>query len=146
MNTNKRLAYVGLAAVTAVFMGTSALVLAEEPTTPSGQKEEKQATGPCKTRWLEKLTKELDLTKEQQAKVKEALDIQKEQITAVKNDNSLDQQAKKTRMKEITSKSRESIKALLTSEQTAIYDEMHKKHKNHKVKDNNCNGSKTSGT
>jgi Spy/CpxP family protein refolding chaperone len=67
------------------------------------------------------MTKELNLTADQQAKLKPILEEQQKQIEAVWQDTSLTEEAKMAKKKEIKSATSTQIKALLTSEQQEKY-------------------------
>jgi Spy/CpxP family protein refolding chaperone len=61
--------------------------------------------------------KELNLTADQQAKMKEIRKDYKIKIESVKNDNALSQEQKKDRMKELMKRQQEQVKMILTKEQ-----------------------------
>jgi uncharacterized protein YgiM (DUF1202 family) len=67
------------------------------------------------------MTKELNLTADQQAKLKPILEEQQKQIETVWQDTSLTDDAKKAKKKEIKSATSTQIKALLTAEQQEKY-------------------------
>jgi len=74
-----------------------------------------------KVSWM---TKELNLTADQQAKLKPILEDQQKQIEAVWQDTSLSEDAKMARKKEIKQNTSTQIKALLTTEQQDKYASM----------------------
>ena len=71
-----------------------------------------------KVSWM---TKELNLSSDQQAKLKPVLEDQQKQIEAVWQDTSLSDDAKKAKKKEIKSATSTQITALLNSDQQAKY-------------------------
>ena len=72
----------------------------------------KKMTAEEKLSWM---TKELNLTADQQAKLKPILEDQQKQIEAVWKDTSLSEDAKKTKKAEIKGATNTQIKALLTT-------------------------------
>ena len=74
----------------------------------------KKMTAEEKLSWM---TKELNLTADQQAKLKPILEDQKKQIEAVWKDTSLSEDAKKTKKAEIKGATNTQIKALLDATQ-----------------------------
>jgi periplasmic protein CpxP/Spy len=66
---------------------------------------------------LEWLSKQLNLTDDQKAKVKPILDDQGKQMRAVREDTSLSQEQKRDKMKEIHEKTDSQINDILTPEQ-----------------------------
>lgn len=78
----------------------------------------KKMTVDEKVSWM---TKELNLTADQQAKLKPILEDQQKQIEAVWQDASLSEDAKKAKKTEIKSEFSTKIKALLTTEQQEKY-------------------------
>jgi Spy/CpxP family protein refolding chaperone len=63
------------------------------------------------------LGKELNLTADQQAKMKEIRKDYKSKIELVKNDNALTQDQKKTKLKDLMKQQQEQVKMILTKEQ-----------------------------
>ncbi len=63
------------------------------------------------------LEKELNLTADQQAKMKEIRKEYKAKIEAIKTDNALSQDQKKTKMQELMKQQQEQVKMILTKEQ-----------------------------
>ena len=76
---------------------------------------------------LDRLTKELNLSKDQQDKIKPILEDQQKQMQALREDTSSDQQTRFGKMRDIHKSSTEQIRAVLTSEQQTKFDEMQKK-------------------
>ena len=76
---------------------------------------------------LDRLTKELNLTKDQQDKIKPILDDQMKQAQALRSDTSLSQQDRMSKMRDIHKSSTEQIRAVLTPDQQTKYDELQKK-------------------
>ena len=76
---------------------------------------------------LDRLTTELNLTKDQQDKIKPILEDQQKQMQALRDDTSSDQQTRFAKMRDIHKSSTEQIRAVLTSDQQTKFDEMLKK-------------------
>ena len=73
---------------------------------------------------LKMLTEKLDLTDDQQAKVKPILEDQAAQMKALHDDSSLAPEDKRAKMKEVHKSSTEKINAILTPDQRATYELM----------------------
>ncbi|HEY7616894.1 MAG TPA: hypothetical protein VH744_08830 [Terriglobales bacterium] len=71
------------------------------------------------------MAKELNLTADQQAKLKPILEDQQKQIEAVWQDTSLSDEAKKAKKTEIKSSTNTQIKALLSTEQQEKFASLH---------------------
>ncbi len=69
------------------------------------------------------LAKELTLTDDQKKKVLTALEDQQKQRQALMGDTSLSQEDRMTKMREISTKTNDAIKAVLNDEQKKKYDE-----------------------
>jgi len=75
----------------------------------------------------QRLTKKLNLSEDQQTKVKAVLEDQHKQMEALHNDSSTAQQDKRSKMREIHENSNTQIKAILNQDQQKKYDEMEQK-------------------
>ncbi|HEY2038902.1 MAG TPA: Spy/CpxP family protein refolding chaperone [Edaphobacter sp.] len=73
------------------------------------------------------LTKQLNLTSDQQTQVKGINDDSRSQMMAVRNDTSMSQADKRTKMMDIRKSSDDKIRALLTDEQKTKFDAMQAK-------------------
>jgi periplasmic protein CpxP/Spy len=73
------------------------------------------------------LTKQLNLTSDQQAKVQEALQSERSQMESVHQDSSLSQQDRHAKMMEIRKSTDAQIRGLLDSNQQKKWDEMQAK-------------------
>jgi Spy/CpxP family protein refolding chaperone len=71
---------------------------------------------------LEELTQKLTLTPDQQKQVGDLIKSSREQMKALHEDDSMSEDDKRAKMKEITSTTRSQIRALLTPAQQAIFD------------------------
>ncbi len=75
-------------------------------------------------RQLERLTKELGLSSDQQAQIKPLLVDRQQKMQALFQDQSLSQDDRRQKMRSIGEASRASIKALLTDDQKQKFDAM----------------------
>jgi Spy/CpxP family protein refolding chaperone len=66
---------------------------------------------------MEMLTEALTLTPEQSAKIKPLVERDREKIAALRDDQSLSQEDRRTKMREISRSRMEEIRAILTPEQ-----------------------------
>jgi Spy/CpxP family protein refolding chaperone len=71
---------------------------------------------------LEELTQKLTLTADQQKQVGDLIKSSREQMKTLHEDESMSDEDKRAKMKEITSTTRSQIRALLTPAQQAIFD------------------------
>ena len=92
------------------------------PAAPQGQMEPRGRD--MHSRQLEMLTQKLNLTADQQSKVKDIDEDTGKQMMAVRNDTSLSQDDKRAKMMDIRKSSQEKIRALLTDDQKTKYDAM----------------------
>ncbi|RZU42798.1 hypothetical protein [Edaphobacter modestus] len=70
------------------------------------------------------LTQKLNLTTDQQAQVKSINDDARSQVMALRNDTSMSNDDKRSKMMEIRKTSQDKIRAVLTDDQKTKYDEM----------------------
>ena len=75
-------------------------------------------------RQLEMLTQKLNLTADQQTKVKAIDEDAGKQMMAVRNDTSLSQEDRRAKMMDIRKSSQEKIRGILTDDQKTKYDAM----------------------
>jgi Spy/CpxP family protein refolding chaperone len=76
---------------------------------------------------LKRMTKQLKLSDDQQAKVKPILEEQRNQMQQLRSDSSLSQDEKMGKMRELRQQSSSQIKALLNDQQQKKFDEVQKK-------------------
>ena len=76
---------------------------------------------------LDHMTKELNLTSDQQTKIKTILDDQQKQAQALRDDTSLSQQDRMSKMRDIHKSTMEQVRAQLTADQQTKFDEMQKR-------------------
>lgn len=75
-------------------------------------------------RQLEMMTKELNLTPDQVTQAKAINDDSRKQMMALRDDSSLDQDARRSKMMDIRKTSQTKIRGILTDEQKTKYDAM----------------------
>jgi len=80
---------------------------------------------------VQHLTKALNLTTDQQAKVKSILEDQKSQMTALKQNTSMSQEDRRAKFQAIHQDAQQKIQAVLTDEQKAKFEQLQARHKEH---------------
>jgi len=96
---------------------------------PSAQPEHWHGHGqPDPAKRTEMLTKQLDLTSDQQPKVLEALKSEQSQMEKLRSDSSLSQEDRRGKMMEIRKSTNDQIRALLTTDQQKKWDDMQSRH------------------
>jgi protein CpxP len=95
-------------------------MLAQDPPAPAAQQGPRG--GGRGGNQVEMLTKRLDLTPDQVTQVKAIDDDQMKQSAAVRNDSSLEQDARRSKMMDIRKASQDKIRAVLTDDQKTKYD------------------------
>jgi periplasmic protein CpxP/Spy len=99
-----------------------------QQSTPAAQSE--MHHGPHANR-LEWLSKELNLTEEQKAKVKPILEDQEKQMHAIHEDNSLSQEQRHEKMMQLHETTHSQINAILTPDQQKKFAELKEQHMAH---------------
>jgi Spy/CpxP family protein refolding chaperone len=94
--------------------------------TPEQQAKLQELRAQRKTEMYNRMSAELGLTADQQTQIKAIMDKKQADMAAVRADTSLTPEAKVARIKEIRDASMAQIRALLTPEQQAKLDAMHK--------------------
>jgi periplasmic protein CpxP/Spy len=102
-------------------------MLAQDPPAPAAQQGMRGGRGGNQ---VEMLTKRLDLTPDQVTQVKAIDDDQMKQSAAVRNDSSLEQDARRSKMMDIRKASQDKIRAVLTDDQKTKYDALLEEMKN----------------
>ncbi len=114
--------------ILAIFCAISAQSFAQAPTaataTATAEKMEKPVGAPAPK--MESWKSLLGLTPEQDAKMKEIGKAYKEKNEAIKNDATLDKDAKKAKSKELQAANETELKAVLSAEQFTKYMEIKK--------------------
>lgn len=104
-----------LVLVAAMLVGSAAVATAQEPQ-PQGQRQGGRGMG------MGMLMQGITLTAEQQAKVDSINAKYMTERRAIMQDESLDQDARRAKGRELMGKQRDELKALLTDEQKKVFD------------------------
>jgi periplasmic protein CpxP/Spy len=80
---------------------------------------------------LQHMTKALNLTDDQQQKIKRILESQSQQMQTLRQDTTMSQQDKWTKMREIHQATNDQIKPILTTDQQQKWEQMQARHKDH---------------
>lgn len=110
-----------------VALFTGALILALPLSAQSDQKgprEGGKGGGRGRGPSIEMLTEQLGLTKDQAEKLKPAFEAQRAKMEALRNDESLSQEDRRSRMRSIREEGDTAIAAVLTAEQKKKWDEL----------------------
>jgi Spy/CpxP family protein refolding chaperone len=81
---------------------------------------------------LERLTKELSLTPDQQAKIKPILEARRDKLKALRDDTSVTADQKKDKFKEVFESSNKEIEAVLTPDQVTKFEALQKDRMQHR--------------
>lgn len=105
---------------------SGAAVYAQEPAdqAPAGQHMGMHGQPPSAEQRLQRMTQQLNLTSEQQAQIKPILESESQQMQALRQDTSVSQQDRMTKMQAIRQSSGEQIKTLLNPDQQAKFAQM----------------------
>jgi periplasmic protein CpxP/Spy len=85
---------------------------------------------------MERMAKKLNLTQDQQAKLKPIFEKQREQAKAIKSDTSLTEEQKKEKFQSLRQDSKAQINGILTPEQQQQWEQMRAKHQHGNNGDN----------
>jgi Spy/CpxP family protein refolding chaperone len=121
MKTNRLLLHT-TAALTLLVAAVA--VQAQTPAEQGGQQQWGRGQMPTTEQRLQRMTKQLNLTEEQQQKIKPILDNESTQMQALRSDSSLSQEDRMAKMKQIRQASSEQITPILTADQQQKYTEM----------------------
>jgi protein CpxP len=124
MNRSFYQACTRIALTTLICGALSAIPVKAQDAAPQAGPQAGSRMGNMQTRQLEMLTKQLNLTSDQQAQVKAIQQDTGQQMRAVRNDSSLSEDQKRSKMMDLRKTSQEKIRAVLTDEQKTKYDEL----------------------
>jgi periplasmic protein CpxP/Spy len=121
--------------IAAGLISTAALFVAAQdtPAPPPDQQSPAQGTGhmrngpPDPAQRTQELTKKLNLTSDQQTKVQSALESERSQMDSMRQDSSLSQQDRRTKMMDLHKGTDAQIRAILDPTQQTKWDEMQAK-------------------
>ena len=83
---------------------------------------------------VQKLSKKLNLSSDQQAKVQGILENQQQQMQSLRQDTSLSKEDKRAKVADLRQSTSSQIRALLNGDQQKKFDEMEKKHEQRMAK------------
>ena len=129
MKRNVKLAIAAGAAVLAVLGGTALYAQQDNMSQPEAAKGPGMKMSPDQR--LQHMTKALNLTEDQQQKIKPILESQSQQMQTLRQDTTISQQDKWTKMREIHQATNDQIKPILTADQQQKWEEMQARHKGH---------------
>jgi len=92
---------------------------------------------------VQKLSKKLNLSSEQQTKVQGILESQQQQMQSLRQDTSLSQQDKHAKFADLRQNTSSQIRAALNADQQKKFDEMEKKHEQRMAKHGKKNDSQS---
>ena len=95
---------------------------------------------------LERLSKALDLTEDQKAKIKPIIEERRQKMQALRDDTSLSKEQRMEQVKEIFKSSNEQIKALLTPDQQQKFEQLMQEMREHREQGNKAQGTPGQGT
>jgi len=101
----------------------------QQPSQNGGKHHHRRGGKQDSQKHLQKLTKELNLSADQQAKVKSILDDQQQQFSTIRQDSSLSKQDKHAKMEQVHDSSASQVRAVLNPDQQTKFDAMLAKHK-----------------
>ena len=136
-------------ALSALIGATAAIGAPQAVSAPAGQNEPVQTDGthakrhgqPDPQRRVERLTKRLGLTSEQQSQLLPILSQQAEQMKALKSDTSLSDTDRRAKMREVRQASNTQIRSVLTDSQKQQYDAMLQQARSHAKRHGTGTGS-----
>jgi protein CpxP len=103
---------------------------------PAGAAGESQGQGrhhrmPSVDERLQHMTKMLNLSDDQQGKIKPILQDEHDQMASLKQDTSMSQQDRRSKFYQIHQDTQQKVRGLLNDEQKAKFDQMHARRKGH---------------
>lgn len=99
-----------------------------QPSNPPAQSEMHHGSHANRLEWL---SKELNLTEEQKAKVKPILEDQEKQMHAIREDSSLSQEQKHEKMMQVHENTHSQINGILTPDQQKKFADLKEQHMGH---------------
>ena len=94
------------------------------PTAEEGQRQGRHHGMPSVDERLQRMTKVLNLTDDQQTKLRPILQEQHDQVASLKQDTSMSQQDRRAKFQQIRQDTHEKIRGVLNDQQKAKFDEM----------------------
>jgi periplasmic protein CpxP/Spy len=103
----------------------------EQQQTAPAEHAHKHHKAPTTDERLQHMTKKLDLTADQQTKIKPILEQEQQQVQDVRNDKSLSKEQRHAKFQDMHKDFSGQIRAVLNPDQQAKFDQMQQKHEQH---------------
>jgi len=117
-------AFLRAATMACLLLGAMAVFAQEPPAQPQGGGGWQRGQMPTPEQRLQRMTQALNLTEDQQAKIKPILENESTQMQSLRSDTSLSQADQRTKMKQIRENTNSQINPILTPDQQKQYAEM----------------------
>jgi len=112
------------AAMACLLLGAMAVFAQEPAAPPQGGGQWQRGQMPTAEQRLQRMTQALNLTEDQQAKIKPILENESTQMQSLRSDTSLSQEDRMAKMKQIRESTTSQINPILTPDQQKQYEEM----------------------
>jgi Spy/CpxP family protein refolding chaperone len=119
-----RLSLIGALGLGAAVLCTPSVFGADQPAPPRPQQRQGQPSAQRQQEFMKKMVEELKLTAEQQKKIEENQKAQADKMAKLRQDTSLSQEDRRTKMRTIREESDKKMKEILTKEQFEKYEKM----------------------
>jgi hypothetical protein len=133
--------FLSLAMGTVLGIGIAVAPLAAQDTAPSNEAHHRRQPDPKKQ--VERLSKRLNLTADQQTQLLPILTDRQQQMQSIRQDTSLSQQDRREKMRSLMQDSNAKITALLNDDQKQKYEDMQKQMREHAHERSQHRGSNT---
>jgi Spy/CpxP family protein refolding chaperone len=117
-------AFLRAAAMACLLLGAMAVFAQDAPAPPQGGGGWQRGQMPTAEQRLQRMTQALNLTEDQQAKIKPILENESTQMQGLRSDSSLSQDDRMAKMKQIRENTTSQINPILTPDQQKQYAEM----------------------
>jgi Spy/CpxP family protein refolding chaperone len=117
-------AFLRAAAMACLLFGAVAVFAQDAPAPPQGGGGWQRGQMPTPEQRLQRMTQALNLTEDQQAKIKPILENESTQMQSLRSDTSLSQEDRMAKMKQIRESTTSQINPILTPDQQKQYAEM----------------------
>lgn len=117
-------AFLRAAAMVCLLLGAMAVFAQDQPAPPQGGGGWQRGQMPTADQRLQRMTQMLNLTEDQQAKIKPILENESTQMQTLRSDTSLSQEDRMAKMKQIRESTTSQINPILTPDQQKQYAEM----------------------
>jgi Spy/CpxP family protein refolding chaperone len=117
-------AFLRAAAMACLLLGAMAVFAQEPAAPPQGGGQWQRGQMPTPEQRLQRMTQALNLTEDQQTKIKPILENESTQMQSLRSDSSLSQEDRMAKMKQIRENTTSQINPILTADQQKQYAEM----------------------